>query len=142
MSMIESNSSSFNGDDSALNGNGESVHCCPCLQLLTFFFSIPSGERSFLAGHGVPTDRKHYIGIYSPQARKIRIKKFIEKRKYRMWSKKVKYDVRKSFADSRVRVKGRFVKKSEDPTAGGGGSTITTTTTTTTSSAKSDRQKS
>ena len=31
-----------------------------------------------------------------------------------MWSKKVKYDVRKSFADSRIRVKGRFVKKEDE----------------------------
>jgi hypothetical protein len=58
-------------------------------------------------------DNTNYIGIYSPQRRKLRIQKFIEKRKFRMWTKKVKYDVRKNFADSRVRIKGRFVKKGE-----------------------------
>ena len=31
-----------------------------------------------------------------------------------MWTKKVKYDVRKNFADSRMRVKGRFVKKEDE----------------------------
>ncbi len=31
-----------------------------------------------------------------------------------MWTKKVKYDVRKNFADSRIRIKGRFVKKDEE----------------------------
>ena len=31
-----------------------------------------------------------------------------------MWTKKVKYDVRKNFADSRLRVKGRFVKKEDE----------------------------
>ena len=31
----------------------------------------------------------------------------IQKRKNRVWTKKVKYDVRKNFADSRVRVKVR-----------------------------------
>lgn len=36
-----------------------------------------------------------YIGIYSPEDRKARIQRFIEKRKLRMWTKKVKYDVRK-----------------------------------------------
>jgi hypothetical protein len=36
-----------------------------------------------------------YIGIYAPEDRKIRILRFIEKRKRRMWTKKVKYDVRK-----------------------------------------------
>jgi len=60
------------------------------------------------------------IGIYSPQARKMRIERFIEKRKLRVWTKKVKYDVRKNFADSRVRVKGRFVKKEEEGVLTGG----------------------
>eukprot|EP01038_Epipyxis_sp_PR26KG_P008461 gene8461-11441_t len=55
-----------------------------------------------------------YIGIYSPEDRKTRVQRFIDKRKFRMWTKKVKYDVRKNFADSRVRVKGRFVKKDEE----------------------------
>ena len=39
---------------------------------------------------------------------------FFEKRKQRVWTKKVKYDVRKNFADSRLRVKGRFVKKEDE----------------------------
>jgi hypothetical protein len=46
-----------------------------------------------------------YIGAYSPDARKARIGRFIEKRNRRVWTKKVKYDVRKNFADSRLRVK-------------------------------------
>jgi hypothetical protein len=46
-----------------------------------------------------------YVGTYSPEARKERINRFIEKRKNRVWTKKVKYDVRKNFADSRIRVK-------------------------------------
>ncbi len=29
-------------------------------------------------------------------------------------SKKIKYDVRKSFADSRLRIKGRFLKKEDE----------------------------
>lgn len=40
--------------------------------------------------------------------------RFFEKRKQRVWTKKVKYDVRKNFADSRLRVKGRFVKKEDE----------------------------
>lgn len=59
-------------------------------------------------------DRKHYIGAYSPDARRKRIQRFLEKRKRRVWTKKVKYDVRKNFADSRMRVKGRFVKKEDE----------------------------
>jgi len=59
-------------------------------------------------------DGKLYIGAYSPEQRKSRIARFIEKRSRRVWTKKVKYDVRKNFADSRLRVKGRFVKKEDE----------------------------
>jgi hypothetical protein len=55
-----------------------------------------------------------WVGAYSPDSREIRIKKFLEKRNHRVWVKKVKYDVRKNFADSRLRVKGRFVKKEDE----------------------------
>lgn len=46
-----------------------------------------------------------FVGAYSPEQRRMRIEKFIEKRGRRVWTKKVKYDVRKNFADSRLRVK-------------------------------------
>lgn len=52
-------------------------------------------------------DGKGFIGIYSAESRKERIERFVEKRKRRVWTKKVKYDVRKNFADSRLRVKVR-----------------------------------
>ena len=53
------------------------------------------------------------IGIYLPDARRARIAKFHSKRKMRIWRKRIKYDCRKKLADSRPRVKGRFVKRSE-----------------------------
>jgi len=59
-------------------------------------------------------DNKGFIGAYSPEQRKKRIERFVEKRSRRVWTKKVKYDVRKNFADSRLRVKGRFVKKEDE----------------------------
>ena len=55
-----------------------------------------------------------WIGAYSPDSRKVRIARFLEKRNHRVWTKTVKYDVRKNFADSRLRVKGRFVKKEDE----------------------------
>lgn len=58
--------------------------------------------------------QRHFIGAYSPEQRRKRIERFIEKRNRRVWTKKVKYDVRKNFADSRLRVKGRFVKKEDE----------------------------
>jgi hypothetical protein len=55
-----------------------------------------------------------WIGAYSPESRSVRIERFLEKRNHRVWTKTVKYDVRKNFADSRLRVKGRFVKKEDE----------------------------
>lgn len=61
-----------------------------------------------------PPQGSAFIGVYSAEARKQRIERFMEKRNRRVWTKRVKYDVRKNFADSRIRVKGRFVKKEDE----------------------------
>lgn len=53
------------------------------------------------------------IGIYLPEARQARIARFHEKRARRIWRKRIKYDCRKKLADSRPRIKGRFVKRSD-----------------------------
>lgn len=58
--------------------------------------------------------KKPFVGAYSPDSRRKRIEKFLDKRQKRVWRKEVKYDVRKNFADSRLRVKGRFVKKEDE----------------------------
>jgi hypothetical protein len=54
------------------------------------------------------------IGIYLPDARRDRIARFHAKRSKRIWRKRIKYDCRKKLADSRPRIKGRFVKRSDD----------------------------
>ncbi|RLN94255.1 hypothetical protein BBJ28_00006991 [Nothophytophthora sp. Chile5] len=58
--------------------------------------------------------KQNFVGAYSPDSRQKRIAKFLDKRQKRVWRKEVKYDVRKNFADSRLRVKGRFVKKEDE----------------------------
>ena len=54
------------------------------------------------------------VGIYSLHERRARVARFLEKREKRVWTRKIKYDVRKNFADSRIRSKGRFVKKKDE----------------------------
>ena len=51
------------------------------------------------------------IGTISLEERKKKIKRFLEKRKKRLWGKRISYDCRKRVADGRLRVKGRFVTK-------------------------------
>ena len=55
-----------------------------------------------------------WTGAYSPTSRQLRVDRWKSKRGSRIWVKKVKYDVRKNFAESRLRVKGRFVKKEDE----------------------------
>lgn len=57
------------------------------------------------------------IGIYTPAERGAIIARFNEKRARRVWNKKIRYNCRKSLADRRMRVKGRFVKRSVEQEA-------------------------
>ena len=63
------------------------------------------------------------IGIYTRDERQCIIARFHEKKRRRVWKKKIRYHCRKNLADRRVRVKGRFVRASSmdaDADAGGG----------------------
>lgn len=62
----------------------------------------------------VGEDGERRIGIYTVEERKELIRQFLKKRKMRVWGKKIKYRVRKTFADSRLRVKGRFISKENE----------------------------
>ncbi|KAJ7560291.1 hypothetical protein O6H91_04G122200 [Diphasiastrum complanatum] len=50
------------------------------------------------------------IGRYTTEERKIRICRYRQKRTERNYDKKIKYACRKTLADNRLRVKGRFAK--------------------------------
>ena len=77
--------------------------------------------RAYTLGDGPQAQMQRMtdmVGIYGPEERKARVARFLEKRKHRVWSRRVKYDVRKNFADSRMRIKGRFVKKEDEAAIG------------------------
>ena len=72
---------------------------------------------STLHGKSLPSSfhsTANTIGSYSPLARKEMIRRFMQKRKKRIWVKRIKYDVRKRFADLRLRYKGRFITKQDE----------------------------
>jgi hypothetical protein len=50
------------------------------------------------------------VGIYLPSERAFILERYLAKRQRRLWAKTVRYSCRKSLADRRVRVNGRFVK--------------------------------
>ncbi|GFP87535.1 zinc finger protein constans-like 3 [Phtheirospermum japonicum] len=53
------------------------------------------------------------VGRYSAEERKDRILRYLKKRNQRNFNKTIKYACRKTLADKRVRVRGRFAKNNE-----------------------------
>jgi CCT motif len=51
------------------------------------------------------------VGTISIEERRIKVQRFLEKRKRRVYTKKISYLCRKRVADTRERCKGRFVSK-------------------------------
>uniref|UniRef100_A0A0E0JQP9 CCT domain-containing protein n=1 Tax=Oryza punctata TaxID=4537 RepID=A0A0E0JQP9_ORYPU len=71
---------------------------------------LPSGESCGQDGGG-PFSQK--VGRYSAEERKERIERYRVKRHQRNFNKKITYACRKTLADSRPRVKGRFARNGE-----------------------------
>eukprot|EP01039_Chlorochromonas_danica_P008214 gene8214-9061_t len=64
----------------------------------------------FLAKYADVINKNGRVGIYTKEERAAIVARFHEKRKRRVWQKRIRYVCRKSLADRRLRVKGRFVK--------------------------------
>mmetsp|Transcript_21591 Transcript_21591/g.31409 ORF Transcript_21591/g.31409 Transcript_21591/m.31409 type:complete len:239 (+) Transcript_21591:102-818(+) len=72
---------------------------------------MPTCGSSSLENPETPDNFK--IGAYTKLERRALIEKFRAKKKRRVWRKQIKYDCRKRLADTRPRVKGRFVSRKE-----------------------------
>ncbi|KAG0631702.1 hypothetical protein M758_1G273500 [Ceratodon purpureus] len=75
-----------------------------------------NGMQGSLGGSQSPSfeDGNYRVGKYSMEERKIRIHRYQQKRTQRNFNKKIKYACRKTLADSRPRVRGRFAKNMDD----------------------------
>ena len=67
--------------------------------LTASYLSNEEGSMSFIPGRCTPEERRGKIARY------------VQKRSRRVWEKTIKYNVRKQFAESRPRVGGRFIPK-------------------------------
>eukprot|EP00538_Stauroneis_constricta_P004660 CAMPEP_0119572624 /NCGR_PEP_ID=MMETSP1352-20130426/44712_1 /TAXON_ID=265584 /ORGANISM="Stauroneis constricta, Strain CCMP1120" /LENGTH=453 /DNA_ID=CAMNT_0007622309 /DNA_START=638 /DNA_END=1999 /DNA_ORIENTATION=- len=75
------------------------------------------GNNAIVLPHSLAKYKNIYnqngrIGIYTPLERAAIISRYHEKRTRRVWNKRIRYNCRKNLADRRLRIKGRFVKRS------------------------------
>lgn len=75
-----------------------------------FRLDAVEANNKFNSGLAIP---EPMIGTLTVTQRKEKIRKYREKRKQRIWKKKVSYDCRKKVADKRLRIKGRFVTREQ-----------------------------
>ncbi|KAK7343398.1 hypothetical protein VNO77_12105 [Canavalia gladiata] len=81
-------------------------HCWPqCMGTCGTELHQPYGELGGFGCHPVMTDG----------GREARVSRYREKRRTRLFSKKIRYEVRKLNAEKRPRMKGRFVKRASFP---------------------------
>lgn len=74
----------------------------------------PSSFQSVVMSMPIPRNDGDRVGAYTKEQRRILIANFRAKRQRRVWRKQIKYDCRKKLADTRPRVKGRFVSRDVD----------------------------
>ncbi|XP_062114900.1 uncharacterized protein LOC133828823 [Humulus lupulus] len=71
------------------------------------------GMQSCNQMHGIEDSNMMKVSRYSEEERKERIVRYLKKRNQRNFNKTIKYACRKTLADRRVRVRGRFARNNE-----------------------------
>ncbi|XP_010274092.1 PREDICTED: uncharacterized protein LOC104609465 [Nelumbo nucifera] len=73
------------------------------------------GDVWAIQGNSIPAveERNLKVGRYTVEERKDRILKYLKKRNQRNFNKTIKYACRKTLADRRVRVRGRFARNND-----------------------------
>ena len=72
-----------------------------------------SGDRHPPKEEDFESDRFEENPGYPSESRRDKVERYLRKRKNRNWNKKISYKCRKEVADSRLRVKGRFVTRQQ-----------------------------
>ncbi|CAN6887235.1 unnamed protein product [Brassica oleracea] len=74
----------------------------------------PFGEQSWGSSEGgIQAEQTTKVGRYSVEERKERIMRYLKKKNQRNFNKTIKYVCRKTLADRRVRVRGRFARNND-----------------------------
>lgn len=88
-----------------------------CQQPVILPFMMPPGYHMpngypMMAPYPFPVPRRK-LTEKEKKERKVRVDRYIEKRKTRSYENRIRYASRKAYAESRPRIKGRFAKREE-----------------------------
>lgn len=72
-----------------------------------------SGDKNNQKTEDFDNDRFEDNPGYPFETRREKVERYLKKRKNRNWNKKISYKCRKEVADSRLRVKGRFITRQQ-----------------------------
>ena len=72
-----------------------------------------SGDNETQKAHDFDENRFEENPGYLLETRREKVERYIRKRKSRNWNKKISYKCRKEVADARLRVKGRFITRTQ-----------------------------
>lgn len=104
-------------DHNSENINGQMRRVCSTGDLQTSVRKNRSTQRSFSSPLATESslveDASFKVGRYSAEERKERISKYRAKRTQRNFNKTIKYACRKTLADNRPRIRGRFARNDE-----------------------------
>ena len=70
-----------------------------------------SPKDMLLPNNPIFNSTEQKVGVLSVEERKMKIEKYLKKKRKRTWNRKINYFCRKQVADKRLRLKGRFMKK-------------------------------
>lgn len=70
-----------------------------------------SPKDMILSNNPIFSSTEQKVGVLTVEERKMKIEKYLKKKRKRTWNRKINYFCRKQVADKRLRLKGRFMKK-------------------------------
>ncbi|KAF5206778.1 Cct motif family protein [Thalictrum thalictroides] len=108
-SLDESRPEIFDSD----SGSMRKVFSTGDLQGINMVQHSSGQSESPLSQEACTIDGMNKVGRYSAEERKERIERYRSKRNQRNFNKKIKYACRKTLADSRPRIRGRFARNDE-----------------------------
>jgi hypothetical protein len=106
------NNNNINNNNNVINNNvSNNNHNNPKFILPNFnpsFTNEKSNEKIMTINN---SNHEQKIGALTKEERKLKIEKYLTKKRIRTWNRKTTYQCRKQVADKRLRLKGRFTKK-------------------------------